>query len=430
MYRILKHIIRFYSSEQQLTVYDSMLEESASLRRQHAAYRWLKRFGLGYWVLVLYGFRTAGRYDVSTHYDSTVLGFSVVTNNQQNMEHIRRLSENALVPSYICDTAGRGARVKNMLKLASKIMRPDGWRSVRKTAQIVKFVDRRHGWIQAVNVSSFLFGVFAFRNAFGPDNKIGFTANDFSPIPLAFKYAGRKAGLKQMFVMHGQISSAESGNTFPRLDYDVAFLYGDAALQAYKAGGSPLGKVVLTGFPGVSQPLRKVPDPVKSIGVCLANYYDADTYEAILDIGKTYPQAEVYVRCHPRCDQRPDFSNVSNIALSDHSGINDFAQACNFVIAGNTGGQIDLLKQGCPVLHYPALDKLGEDDIGLVADGTVPLFRKNNPMSAAGLNNHFDREWVKKFRKYDSQYMASEEETAEMRQEVRNTYLALLEDGA
>lgn len=406
-----------------------MLHESGSLRRHYKTYKALNTLGLGYLVLALYGFRTAGRYDVTPHYHKPVLGFSLVPNNKNNMDNVAALSDHTIDLAYIEDGPSFAKRLANTCKHLGALSNAASWRSLNRALRVIKRIDDKYGWVQALNVASFLFGVFAFRRVFLPINKVGFTANDFSPIPQAFKYAGRQAGLKQMFVMHGQISGVESGIIFPPLNYDLAFLYGDAALQAYAASGSPVGSVVLIGFPGEASPM-KLPQKIQTIGICLANYYDESTHTAILNIGQLYEDAKILVRCHPRCAQKPDFTTTKNVSLSTHAEMDSFASSCDVVFAGNTGGQIDLLKLGCPIVHYAALDNLGDDDIGLVSDGTVLCAEDGKRLTASDLAKHFDDGWVEKFRKYDAQYLVSEAEKKEMRKNVKQAYAGLLSNAA
>lgn len=424
LYRYIGQICRFYSLSQQAKVYESILAESKTLARHFCVYQAVSGLNLGYLVLALYGFRTAAQHNVHGPIPGDLVAFAAEFSQYKSIDYVVKLSGGLMKPTWVLREESRLARLLTMLRLAGALFKKNHRRKFKKILRIIRHVDRRQGWVQALNISSFLFNVFAFGMVLTDENKVAFTANDFSPVPLAFKYAGQKAGLKQMLTMHGQISSSISGNLFPRLDYDIAYLYGKASLQAYEAAGKPKGRVVFTGFPGESLPLRAVPETIGRIGVCLANYYDSDTGKALEAIARQHPAAQILIRWHPRMSQRPLFEE-GNIAYATNGDIKNFSQACDLVIAGNTGAQIDLLKLGCPVLHFPALDKLGNDDIGLVAADTVPLYA-GKKIVAAEINKFFDAAWVEKFRVFDALYMASAAAEQNVHKEVQQAYMALI----
>ncbi len=426
LHHYIARIINFHSQPQQLTVYEHLLKDSLTLRFHYYFYKLLQFFNIGYFSLAFYGFRTAGRFDVFTALKGESVAIVNVPSHFRAIEFVCDFSENTINPTYLKEDESRIKRLQNILRFARELAKKEHGRFLRKTLRIVCNIESKHGWVQALNVASFIFSVFAFDGIFDKENKIAISANDFSPVPLAFKYAAHNAGLKQIFVMHGQISAAESGNFFAPLDYDVSLLYGDAALQAYESWGQTTGRVVLIGFPGDSKPIKQVPEKIQYIGVCLANYYDDDTHALIGRISELYNGARFFVRCHPRQTDKPDYSAHGNIKLSRHPSMEQFADACDFVIAGNTGAQIDLLKLGCPIVHCSALDKLGHDDIGLVADNTVMLFEEDKKPTASELNQFFGSDWLQKFRKYDAMYLVGDEELAQKRQEIKDAYTSLL----
>gem|GEM_PF-3109876 len=427
MYRYIVQVIDFYSLPSQLHVYENLLEESRTLRRHHCVYRALKPMKLGHFALALYGFRTAGQYNVFARERGDLVAFSAEYSQQRNIEYVCALSGGVMKPRHILHEQNRVARLWYMLRLALDICGPANGRALRKALRLIRHIDRKYSWVQAINAASFLFNAFSFRHAFTEENKAAFTANDFSPVPLAFKYASYARGLKQMLVMHGQLPVKTSETVMPRLDYDLSFLYGETALDTYRVKGEPLGRILFTGFPGESRAIRKAPEEIGSVGICLSNFYDEDTHKAIIKIGKLYAHAAVIIRCHPRMTRRPDFSGFGNISFSTFKAMSDFLQGCDFVIAGNTGAQVDMLKLGCPVAHFSKLDKFGDDDMGMVADRTVMGFDETRALTGKDIDQFFNDGWVKRFRRYDALYMATAEETRTVREDVARAYRELLE---
>lgn len=422
----IKTIIWFYRSPQQQQVYLNYLSESRMIRLTHRAYEFLNKWDLGYLVLALHGLRTAAQFYPTRPVGGELLAFAVEPNQERGIRHITRLA--ALKPSFLPEATDKMQRLGNLLTAIGHIVKKGVFTDLRVVLRIVRAVDKKEGWVVALNVASFLFNYAAFQRAFSPETKAVIYANDFSPIPLAFRAAAEKRDLIRIFTMHGQISCAASGNIFPRLDADIVCLYGDASLQSYRVGGEPTGRVFLTGFPGQSQPVQ-TPVSLGTIGVALANYYDDATQNTIEKIGSLYPHAHISVRCHPQMKKKPAFPGHTNVAVSDHAGLKDFTEDCDVVIAGNSGVQIDLLKAGLPVIYCATLDKLGQDDIGLVRAGIVPV-QEDRALTAEEIGAFFGPGWVEKFRSYDAFYLMEDSHKTIVGEDIARAYKALLQSSS
>ncbi len=421
----IKTLILFYRSAQQQQVYANYLAESRMVRLLHRAYTFLNQWELGYIALAFHGFRTTAQFYPSHPLQGELIAFAAEANQRRNIQYITKLSGGALQPFFVPETTDKMQRLGSLLTQLTRTFRKGGWRRLKAKLRIIRQIEKREGWVVALNVASFLYNYAVFRHAFGPEARVAFSANDFSPIPLAFKAAAAANGLKQLFTMHGQISSSASGNVFPQLDYDVAFLYGDASLQSYRHNGEPTGTVFLTGFPGQSEPLRPVDGNLKTIGIALPNYYDAETQTAIEQIADLYNDCQIIIRCHPQMAKKPNFPSRPWISISNHADLKSFADVCDFAIAGNTGAQIDLLKFGCPVLYCSTLDKLGYDDMGLVRE-KVLMEQGVTAFDATAINTFFNLGWPEKFRRFDAFYLIDESQRKSLGEDITRAYQKLL----
>lgn len=415
-------LVRFYSSEQQQQVFQNYLTESKRVRLIFIAHKYLNKIGLGYLPLALQGLRSTAQFFPVRPLEGELIALALEPNQERNIRHIVSLSDGVMNPVFVPEAKSKTQRIKSIVFLSLSSITPNGLRALVRILNIVRQIDRRYGWVVALNIAMYLFNYSMFRHAFLADAKVAFTANDFSPVPLAFKAAARANGLKQIFTMHGQISCAESGNIFPSLDCDLSFLYGQKSQDAYIAGsGEPKGYVLFTGFPGESIAMRPLTEKYKTIGVILPNYYDCDTQEKIESLGKLYSKCSLVIRMHPHMAREPKFYGFDNIRISQKNNIKSFAMECDFVLAGNTGAQIDLLKLGCPTMYCPGLDKLGNDDIGLVHAGII-LEHGPSAIDATALNAFFNDSWIMKFRAYDSSYLINDIEKSHMQDVLKELY--------
>lgn len=423
----IRQITIFYSSEQQKKVFENYRKTNSLIRHSYKGYDLLRHHPLKYSFLCLYGIRTISSFNFKRRINSPLIAFASTNNQYKGIMRIANLCPDEIIPDFVETCNGRYKRLLNIFRFTSRILQPKARSQYRKILRIVQKIENREGWIAASNTASFLFSYVAFQNICGKNSIVAFTSNDFSPVPLGFKAATEKNGLRQMFAMHGQISSSASKNLFPKLRYHLSFLYGQHALSSYMVSAPPCGKVILTGMPGTDAPMRPIVGPLRRIGIALSNFYDTDTEHHILAIAKLYPEALIFVRKHPSANDIDKIPAHPNIAISKHKDITDFSKDCDLVIAGNTGAQLDILKAGCPTAYYDGLDKLGKDDIGLVADSIVMEQKSTSSLRTTEINDFFSLDWIKKFRECDASYQRTQSETHKMRQEIRMSYLSLTE---
>lgn len=421
-------LIVFYRSPQQQQVFQNYLTKSRRIRLIHAAYRLLSKLGLGHIALALQGAISTAQFYPKRPVKGVLIALALSPNQERNIRYIAEISQGIIDPAFMPESKKRGQRIGNFILFLLSILRPGGISSLRKILSIIHKVDRHYGWVVALNIAMYLFNYIAFRRAILSDAKVAFTANDFSPIPLAFKAATREKGLRQLFTMHGQISCSASGNLFPQLDYDISFLYGKKSLDAYEAGNRKAkGKVIFSGFPGANTVIRPVIiNSSKPIGIVLPNYYDSDTHGMILTLSSIYPNRKIMLRKHPQMARVPQFRECCRVEIARHKDIQTFGSECDFILAGNTGAQIDLLKSGCPIIYCNGLDKLGYDDIGLVRAEVIPE-QKDMPLERDFINLFFGKNWPKKFRSYDASYLISDKERKEISLDISESYRALIE---
>lgn len=396
------------------------------IKLTYRAYKLLDKIELGYIALALHGFRTTAQFYPSRKIHGELIAYAAEPNQHRNISNVARLSGGVMNPVFVPETKSKTQRLGNLLSFASRAMNREGLSTLRRLCTIVKKVEKREGWVIALNVASLLFTYISFRGAFGIESKVAFTANDFAPAPLAFKAATAAQGMKQLYAMHGQISVASSGNIFPRLNYDAAFLYGQSSLDSYRYNGEPTGCIILTGFAGKSEPLRIISEDIKNIGIALPNYYDDSTQHTIESLGELYSDCRIHVRCHPQMRRRPTFPMHPRVSASTHDSLKSFADECDFVVAGNTGAQIDILKFGCPVVYSDGLDNLGTDDIGLVGANIIPE-QKESRFDKVTINSFFDVNWTKKFRYYDAAYLADDNAMNKISSDIAEAYRKLIQ---
>lgn len=425
-----RQIARFYSASSQVLVYDSMLKSPSALRFHYRLERLLAKIGLEGVSWFFYALRLSLLFKTHLPVSGAVLATSRYDNHADNINYIDALSNGAINPAYLSRATNPFEKAVQFFHFIFFIL-PRAFRQIPVSLRLVRRVNRQYGWASAMHVACFMLMFLRFQGVFSKETRAVMTACDFGSEPLALKAAARFLGRKELFTMHGQIPSKFStewhqDKLYSRIDSDISFLYGHSSLESYECTAPARGKVFFTGFRGKSLPLRPVPDVIRTVGICLANYFDENTARVLKSLSEHHKGVQFILRLHPGMSGAPNLKEMANITLAPQGErIEDFAARLDCALFGNTGSQLDILKAGCPIAYVDGLDTLGYDDMGLVRYGIIPeLSSESRDMLI--LNQHYaDAGWADKFRVYDAMYCADEATKAALGAEIREALKAI-----
>lgn len=179
--------------------------------------------------------------------------------------------------------------------------------------------------------------------------------NDHTPIKRAFFLAAKNLGINTVYFQHAQV-----GDKFPRLAFDISFLYGQATLDIYEKKGKPLGKVELIGNLNYLSYLNnenKVESNNK-IGIGLNILDDLKKIEElVLFLNSNIPQYEIIIRDHPDSTKKINIKGKYVINNSREESALEFLSKLDAVIAGNSSILSEAAALGVkPIYYYPYND--------------------------------------------------------------------------
>jgi hypothetical protein len=283
----------------------------------------------------------------------------------------------------------------------------------------VRRICRRHRFHVACRMSSALAGALVAKAALPRTGvRAVLVASDYNAEAVGLSWAARELGLPTVFVAHSHTHALS-----PPLDFSLAILDGEAALEAYRAKGPVKAAVVFKGIEGDTRPLRADglarTNPV--IGFFLPKEPVWPLVATLLADAKSgFAPARLLVRWHPNAMKEPQLSDVPGVdtdlveACPRGSSVAEDARRCDWVIADeNSNVHLAVLKAGVPTVPIVGLAVFPEerpDYYGFVAGGIVPPARLSlRDFRPESLVPFFAQGWPEQFRRYDAAYASNPE---------------------
>lgn len=315
--------------------------------------------------------------------------FAPTSNNKHSFNSVRKVIPSAFLKE-------RALSAQRVLKgLCYAIIETF---KISKTVSVQVMSDPLATKIQVLRaVSAFLF----FKSALSQLKMPIFLANDHAPIPIALWAIAKYAHLKVFYIQHAAISGL-----FPPLDFDLAILFNNNSLNAYKKIGQVSGVVAFFSpypddFVGVSA--SKI--QVVSIATGLFPYVEG--VRCVVDwVRSQFSGVDIICKAHPRSSKKvvQSLEGLGLKVLTDE--VLNWVEV-DLAIAGNSGVIVDALHAGCPVVYDSNLDSICYDYYGFIEAGVL-LDRSNidRPIIQA-LNEFYDELWEERFSDFDVTVISS-----------------------
>ncbi len=255
----------------------------------------------------------------------------------------------------------------------------------------------------------FLFDFFAYKYFFTKNKtkaKGVITHALLSPRGLSLITAAIKENIPSIFILHGACTPSYQGIIYPTFPVDLHLLKSKASQDRMNIKASRAKQIAYYGLPGDEKPLRSVPEIIKSFGICLPYGISKDVLDHLIDdIQKNFQPQQVNIRFHPRDQLRHNYQKSGIIISSSYETVQDFANNCDLIVAGNTSAILDILKIGCPVIYLDSMDTFGTDVYGFSDMRLIPEFKAINDISLDLCNIvYLDRNWPTVMSYFDSSY--------------------------
>jgi hypothetical protein len=287
---------------------------------------------------------------------------------------------------YVARCVDGGARIACSpvgTELARKALRREFWRGVapglRRLTRIARCLTRRNEFLVACRMTCALACALLARRALDGSGVRGvLVSSDYNAETVGLAWAARGLGVPTIFVSH-----APPHELSPPLDFTLAILDGNAAIETYQAKGSIGANWVFKGVEGETRPLdlaalgRSRP----SIGFFMPKeVLWAGLDRMISEALQRFEPTRILIRWHPNMmEPRPGVDWQHRARVEDgatHTTPAEEAVRCDWVVADeNSSVQLAVLKAGVPVVPVRGLALVPEEDAdlyGLVRDGLVP----------------------------------------------------------
>jgi hypothetical protein len=285
---------------------------------------------------------------------------------------------------------------------------------LRQAFRICRILDRRYGFLVSSRAASVLAWYARSRQsllAVRPEAIL--VSSDSNPEEAGLVAAAKGLGVPQVFVSHAYPTPFS-----PPLDFTLAILEGDAAVEARAEKGPIHGRVVLAGVEGESAPIDvgRLLRPQPAIGIFTPKAVSWETLRTLVDdCRQQFAARRILIRWHPSMLEPPRLAEW----VPDLTGVEEFpgslpladvARECDWVIADeNSNVHLPVLRLGIPTV---VVRRLGiypptrTDQYGFAAHGVVyPPVERLRELRLADVQAFFDDCWVTRFRRYDAGYL-------------------------
>lgn len=345
-------------------------------------------------VMAILMFYRVFRYPAHGH---RVFQFGVSANNIRSFDRLN----SCLLPLGVSDIATNSRRPSLGERLSALLSLSETWAVAVATSQVT--ARKPLGHLQTLLGCAAM--VMYTRSPISDDVQLVCVASDHAPLCQALLFWARQHKLATCYIQHAPVT-----DRFPPLNYDLAILYDEASVAAYRRSAERLGKpmstqtLILSPFVTPFTP-PAVREPPYTVGLCLSFLPDLSRIAELLKQLTSMRQIEqVLVRPHPRCHL--ELTSLLELAKvsPQPTGCSaaDFFSLVDIVLGPNSGVLIEALHCGKPTFFTPGTDDVGGDYYGFVRERIVPVFDPKDLGCAEALTSFFDEQWRERYCLYDA----------------------------
>ncbi len=253
-------------------------------------------------------------------------------------------------------------------------------------------------------------------------------AKNYSPDCLALVWAAKSLQIPSIYCSHSFAPPVKIDK--PPLSFSLLLLQGEAMHQIFAERARIEGEVAYKGIAGSSIPLRL--EKLKPIGMNIGIFLSGATNVAgverqIENIIKNFSPQQILIRLHPVSLVNADISHLTKkykfIKLTFGTKLQEDLAQVDFVMVGNSGVLLEVLKAGYPCVYVGNLEYIEFDYNGFVANRIVPYWPEDQNLSISEIINFYQADWQKAFRRYDPYYLID----SNPEEIVRNKIINLLQ---
>jgi len=281
-----------------------------------------------------------------------------------------------------------------------------------RTYRIARHISRRYSFMPSCRIFSVLALYLRCKKLLSSsDSKAVLVASNYSPESLALAAAAHALNKKVIYTNHANVPA----NTIyvPPVYADLSILTGTVTLTTYKKRASFRGELVLKGLPGVASSMQY--EPLISSDLTAGIFLTAMTNmqfvdQCIRDLQELSNVSSILIRPHPVSLVNNDFSSViaqySDITVSQGRSLSQDIAACDFILSGNSGVPLEILRGGKPVIYLGELDTMPHDFVGFISEGLIPETAQISEQVFLQLINFYsDVDWKNHMKRYDASYL-------------------------
>ena len=214
-----------------------------------------------------------------------------------------------------------------------------------------------------LSYAAYFFRIFRFF-LLAPERlpSLAVVANDHSSSAVAFSMVMKLFGVPRLYLQHAEVSSR-----FPPLDFEYSVLRNSRSEQVYKQNRRALGRIYLVARQPIPDNFERIFRPagarVDIVIYLTAVFVPAQVRRVIELLMRNPGVARVRAKLHPRT--APELqAELEGLELLSEAPADE-----HIAIVGNSSMTIELLNAGIKVFQLFALDEIGADYYGFVADG-------------------------------------------------------------
>jgi hypothetical protein len=294
------------------------------------------------------------------------------------------------------------------------VLRHLGGRGGVRFLRTVRRFSRRHDFLVACRLASALACALVSRVALSEADGLGvLVSSDYNAEAVGLGWAARRGRLPTLFVSHSHTHALS-----PPLDFSLAILEGEAALEAYARKGPVKARVVFRGVEGVAHPLDPgaLARPNPAIGLFLPKETAWPVFTTLVqEARRTFGAKSLVIRWHPNMLERPRLERVladlEGVSVCERgSSLEEDARRCDFVVADeNSSVHLGVLKGGVPTVAIRGLAVFPEgqnDFYGFEAHRIVPPSLPSlAELRPEEVIRFYSAGWPERFRRYDASYL-------------------------
>lgn len=241
-------------------------------------------------------------------------------------------------------------------------------------------------------------------------------SSDTNPEEVGVAAAARRLDVATVFIAH-----AHPNAYTPSLDFTLALMEGEAALELRKSRGPVNGTVRLIGIEGPSRELNPLTlrKAAPVVGIFAPKVVSWPSFVEAVMACRRCGASRILIRWHPSmiggkmlAAMLPDLTDIFEMPRLGR--LTDVARQCDWAVSDeNSNVHLQLLKLGVPTVAFTSLGvhpNGHEDAYGFIANGVIPA-----PVSTIDravlrrVEEFYGLGWAQRFTRYDTAYLVDPE---------------------